>query len=158
MALLRDAGGGIVIKVGDVVTATAPTPANCDCCDAEVCPTNCTSCPNVLTATITCPNATFPGPITFTKQGQPTGCSWIPGFISGYNITSFECDIASSVGTCAFPSPGFDRFNFCISVTPGGEACDTLGSNIEFHKAVASGCPATGLYTSSKVNWTCTMA
>ena len=149
----------IIVNAGTILTDSGNIATDTDCCcDAEVCPSDCTSCPNVLTATITCPNATFPGPITFTKQGQPTGCSWIPGFISGYNITSLGCLLAVTNDPCGTASPGFVRFAFCISVTPGGTACDTLGTNIDFHKAIAAGCPDTGLYTSSKINWTCTMA
>lgn len=145
-------------KDGKPLQANAGTPSfNTDCCcDGEECPTDCTSCPNVLTATITCPNATFPGPITFTKQGGPTGCSWNPNVISGYSITSLDCKTDIQTDPCG-ASAAFFRFAFCISVLPGGSACDSIGSNIDFHKAVASGCPDTGLYTSSKVNWTCTM-
>ena len=142
--------------VKDNAFVTVDDPDDCECCDGEVvCPTDCTSCPNTITAVITCPNSTFTN-IIFTKSGS--NCVWFPDFHTGYNITTMGCILGGVQDPCNTSSPAFTRFAFCISVIPGGTACDTLGTNVDFHKAVASGCPDTGLYVSSKANWTATLS
>ena len=152
--LVRD--DKFVVKDNEFVTVDVPD--DCECCDSEVvCPTDCTSCPNTLTAVITCPLGTFTN-ITFTKQGQPTGCSWNPDFHSGYSITSLDCKTAAQADTCGTASPGFVRFAFCITAIPENACTGFSFVNIDFHKAISSGCPATGLYTSSDGGWTATLS
>ena len=153
--LVNEDNDKLIVKDDKLVTVDVPD--DCECCDAAVCPTDCSACSSTFTASLTCP--TF-GAFTVVFTRVASGCVYNPGTPSpnpfGLTITSLQCQLASQ--NICNTNPAILRWEFCINNSPFDSCGSPSPGNIKFYKAFSGSCPVTGAYISDDGGWTCSLA